>query len=33
MAVSSSEGSGSTDIQMSIESTVNAQLSEGTTAG
>jgi hypothetical protein len=33
MAVSSSEGNGSTDLQMSIESTVNAQLNEGAAAG
>lgn len=33
MAISSSEGNGSTDVQMSIESKVDAQLNEGATAG
>ena len=33
MGISSSEGSGSTDVEMSIESSVDAQLNEGATAG
>ena len=33
MGIASSEGSGSTDVEMSIESSVDAQLNEGATAG
>jgi hypothetical protein len=33
MAISSSEGNGTTDLQMSIESSVDAHLSEGATTG